>query len=191
MLPDSCNEFQVRIQKARGAFCLLFNVWKCPAPFQLKYSIFLSAVGSILLSGIETLTLTESMLKQCDFFQRRCFRTMLGITWQDHTTTEDLMRRVKNLLGSRYIPLSKTAVQRQLRWVGHAIRSKDGEPLQKYVLFSPQHGQRSRGGQRTLFHQALVRFLPKDTPCSSAEDIKRLATNRSVWRNIVENCRTY
>ena len=191
MLPFSRDEFRARLGKARGAFCQLFGVWKCPAPFELKYRIFMAAVGSILLSEIETLTLNETMLKQCDSFQRRCFRSMLGITWEDRVTTEELMGRVKGLLGSRCIPLSKIAVRRQLRWVGHAIRSTEGEPLQKYVLFSPQHGKRSRGGQRTLFHQALMRFLPKDMAGSTIDDIRHMALDRSLWRHVVENCRTY
>ena len=50
---------------------------------------------------------------------------MLGITWEEHLSTEHLLKRVRDLLGSRLIPLSKLAVQRQLKWVGHAVRMEE------------------------------------------------------------------
>ncbi len=191
MLPYASDELWERFRKARLIFRKLFNVWKCPAPFRLKYSIFIMAVVSVLLCGIETLTLTDSMLKKFDSFQRRSMRFILGISWEDRVTTEDLEHKVKGLLGSRYVPLSTIAVQRQLRWVGHAARSNEDEPLRRYVFYDPQHGARSRGGQRKQFHQEIMRRLPNDVPASSADDLRRLASSRPQWRTIVENCRTY
>ena len=190
-LPFAKEELRVRRQKACKTFRQLFNVWNSPAPFPLKYSIFMASVVSVLLFGLETLTLTDGMLRQLDAYQRRCMRCMLGITWKDRVNTEALEEKANLLLGTKYVPLSRIAVQRQMRWVGHAARVGEGEPLQKYVFYDPRHGSKSRGGQRTKFHQTIMRRLPNDAPASSVDDLRRLASSRSQWRTVVDQCQTY
>ena len=71
--------------------------------------------------------------------QRRCFRKLLGISYKDHITNEEVNARIENAIGP-YGDL--TSVKRhKLMWYGHVTRSSG---LAKTILQGTVQGGRRR-----------------------------------------------
>lgn len=49
---------------------------------------------SVLLFGVESWTLTEATSKKLESFEMRLYRRLLRISWTDHVTNEDVMRKM-------------------------------------------------------------------------------------------------
>ncbi|GFN85738.1 eukaryotic translation initiation factor 3 subunit f [Plakobranchus ocellatus] len=54
--------------------------------------------------------------------EMRCYRRLLGISYKDHTTNEEVSRRIENAIGP-HIDLLTIVRQRKLKWYGHTTRS--------------------------------------------------------------------
>jgi len=82
--------------------------------------------------------------------EMRCFRRLLGITYKDHITNEEVKRRIKNHIGP-YTDLLTSVKQRKLKWYG---KSQDQQALPKHscrVLYKEEDVEvgRERGGRIT------------------------------------------
>ena len=74
----------------------------------------------------------------------RCFRKLLGISYRDHITNEEVKARIGNAIGP-YEDLLTTVKRRKLKWFGHVTRSSG---LAKTILQGTVQGGRRRGRQR-------------------------------------------
>ena len=55
--------------------------------------LYKSLVLSVLLYGCETWKMNKEDGKMLDVFQQKCLRRILKISWQDHVTNEEVLRR--------------------------------------------------------------------------------------------------
>ena len=92
---------------------------------------------------------------------------MEKVSWMDHITNDEVLERV-----DEEKLLIKTIRKRQKEWTGHILR---GESLLKEIIEGRTHGKRSRGRQRTM----MLDWMIKE---ESYEKIKRSANHRSEWR---------
>ena len=115
------KEINSRIGKASGTFArLTARVWdNQKLSIRTKANVYRSCVCSTLLYGSETWTLPSIQEKKINTFHLRCLRRILGITWQQKITNEEVLRRTG--LTTMYFTLS----QRRLRWLGHILRMGD------------------------------------------------------------------
>ena len=114
------EDIRVRIQKARGAFIMLRNIWKSKVlRKETKLRIFRSNVKSVLLYGSESWKLNESAKNRLQVFINKCLRQILGIRWFDLVTTEDLLTRANEQRVEEQI------ICRRWRWIGHTLRRPD------------------------------------------------------------------
>ena len=74
----------------------------------------------------------------------RCFRRLLGISYRDHITNEEVKARIENAI-EPYEDLLTSVKRRRLKWYGHVTRSSG---LAKTVLQGTVQGGRRRGRQR-------------------------------------------
>ena len=74
----------------------------------------------------------------------RCFRRLLGISYKDHITNEEVMNRIKEHIG-QHDDLLTTIKKRKMKWYGHVTRA-DG--LAKTILQGTVQGKRRRGRQK-------------------------------------------
>ena len=74
-----------------------------------------------------------------DVFHRRCIRKILGLSWQDRVTNEELMRR------SGMQALSEIVQIRRLRLAGHVLRLPDVRPACVAMTWIPESGRRTSG----------------------------------------------
>ena len=74
----------------------------------------------------------------------RCYRRLLNISFKDHSTNEEVHRKIQAAIGE-YDELLILVKKRKLRWFGHVSRSSG---LAKTILQGTMIGKRRRGRQK-------------------------------------------
>jgi len=95
----------------------LLRIWSSHAlhhPRHQTSSIHVHCIPTAL-HACKTWKCTPIIRQKLDVFHQRCLRTILGISWRDHITNDEVLRRVD--LGS----LSEIVRQRRLRFAGHIL----------------------------------------------------------------------
>ena len=103
-----------------------------------------SLAMSIFLYACETWTITADIERRIQALEMRCFRKLLGISYRDHITNEEVKARIGKAIRP-YEDLLTTMKRRKLRWFGHVTRSSG---LAKTILQGTVQGGRRRGRQR-------------------------------------------
>ena len=98
---------------------------------------------SIFLNACEMWTITAD-IERIQTFERRCFRELLGISYRDHITNEEVKARIENAIGP-YEDLLTSVKRREVKWYWNAARSSR---LAKTILKGTIQGGRRRGRQR-------------------------------------------
>ena len=73
---------------------------------------------SIFLYACETWTITADTESRMQALEMRCFRRLLGISYKDHITNEEVKARIGKAMGS-YEDLLNSVKRRKLKWYGH------------------------------------------------------------------------
>ena len=117
----------------------------------LKLNIFYAAVISIFLSGCETWIIIEVMTSKTNSFATSCFRILPGIKRIDKITN----KRVYQLVNRQ--PQMHTVRQRQIRWIGHALRQDNDEPSKQLCpLWTVNNKKKGRGRPRGTYRAQIA-----------------------------------
>ena len=165
------TESDIRARKASAwrACNKLKKIWKSALSRSFKIRLFQAVVESVLVYGSEAWTLTASLERQLNGCYTRLLRCALNIDWRDHITNEVLYGDLP--------PLSTKLRSRRLQFAGHCFRAKD-EAVSKVILWTPTHGQKSRGRPATTY----VDLLTSDTGLR-VEELETSMMERCVWRD--------
>ena len=107
-------EIKTRINKARGAFAPLKNIWKTKMiSKKTKIRMFKSNVLSVLLYAAYSWKVTKGICHMLKVFQHKCLRRILHIFWPNKITNAELHERTGML------PISLEVKKRRWRWIGH------------------------------------------------------------------------
>ncbi len=139
--------------------------------------LFQATVESVLLYGCNTWTLTQKLCKQLDGMYTRMLRMVLCISWQSHTTNNELYCGLPRL--------TQKIAERRLRLAGHCVRHSE-EIASSLVLWHPTHGQRKRGRPVKNF----VDTLQEDTGLKTTSEMRVVMLERDVWRGYVSLVRS-
>ena len=142
-----------------------------------KISVYNAIVLAILLYGCETWTIYSRQMRELHKFHMRCLRQMLGITWQDKVTNNEVLAR-SGSLSMETIIASKT-----LRWAGHLNRMSN-ERLPKITMFSQlTTGTRPVGRPKKRYKDQLKGALKS---CGiDPGQFEKLSEDRGCWRRVV------
>ena len=102
--------------------------------------------------------------------EMRCYRKILGISYTEHVTNEEVRRKIQRAIG-RHEDLLTIVKKRKLRWYGHVSRSTG---LAKTILQGTVEGSRRRGRQRKRWEDNIKEW----TGLTFAES-QRAAEDRS------------
>ena len=171
------EDIKIRIQKARGAFVTLKNIWKSGQIKEMtKIRIFNSNVKSVLLYGSETWRTTKASNTKLQVFINRCLRTILKLYWADKTTNEELWRRTEQR------PIEQELRQRKWGWLGHTLRRSRESITRQALTWNPQ-GNRGVGRPRNTWRREL------ETEAKRAKktwnDLEKIASDRRTWKDMV------
>ena len=108
----------------------------------------------------------------------------LGIKPLDKVSNEEIY----NLVSQK--PVVQKLRQKQLSWVGHALRRSNLDPAKKFLLYEPETnlGITKRGRKTTSYFKYISGLLfPTHVEVMKTE-IESLASNRNLWRKHVAEC---
>ena len=134
-----------------------------------------SLVMSIFLYACKSWTLTAETEKRIQAMEMRCLRKLLGITYREHITNEEVRNRTRQAIGPHEDLL--TSQTSKLRWYGHITRSSG---LAKTVMQGTVQGGRRRGRQRKRWEDNI----PEWTGLTLGTAMRK-AERREEWRELV------
>ena len=94
-----------------------------------KVNVYKACVICTLLYGSESWTMCAHQEKGLNVFHMRCFRRILGITWQDKVTNKVVLEKAG--IPSLYTLLKQIC----MRWIEHVTRMEDGR-IPKDLLYN-------------------------------------------------------
>ena len=95
-IADSKRDMEVRIKLAWKALNKLDRIWKLKLKRELKIQFFRTTIQSVLLYGAESWTLTNSMCRRLDGTYTIMLRAVVGFTWRDRKTNNELYGQLSN-----------------------------------------------------------------------------------------------
>ena len=170
ILNTSCNlnqEIQYRIQQATTYFGRLRDrvFLNRNLSVKTKVMVYSSVCPSIFLYGCEAWTIYRAHICSLESFHIRSLQKILGLTWVDRVPHVTILQTAKTS------SIETLIIKRQLRWVGHVIRTPENR-LSKHLLFGElSEGHCSVGGQKKGFKDHLNALLKKcNIPSAELEE---------------------
>ena len=117
-----------------------------------------------------------STTKNSSLFESRCFHKLLGISYRDHITNEEVKARIGNAIGP-YEDLLTAVKIRKLKWYRHVTQSSG---LAKTVLLGTVQGGRRRGRQRKRWEDNIKEWTGLEWNIMLWK-----AENHEEWRKLV------
>src|SRR3989442_12504365 len=65
------------------------------------------------------------MRMKVNAFERWCYRMILGISWRDHVSTPEVMKRVQLELHTE-LHFTRDMIKRKMEYAGHMLRGSSG-----------------------------------------------------------------
>ena len=140
-----------RIQLAAASFKRLEVIWKHRSlvPTKTRIQSYQALVESVLMYNCGTWGLTEILADKLDRFQRKLLRRVMGVSWSDRVSNEELYER------SSIVPASEQAVDARWRLFGHTLRMHEESPAKQATACYFFNDQKGRQGNRTTIATAL------------------------------------
>ena len=92
---DQSVEVRCRIEKARTVFNKMKTFFVSRnLSLKLKIRMVRCYILPVLLYGVEAWTMTEALMRRLDSFKMWIYRRILRISWIEHTTNEEALRRM-------------------------------------------------------------------------------------------------
>ena len=173
----SKQEVLARIAQTTAALAKLRPMWKDNnISLASKVRLLRSLVTSIFLYACETWTLTAELRRRIQSMEMRCYRKLLGISYTQHFTNEEVRQKIRQAIGPHYDLLS-TVIKWKLRWYGHVTRSSG---LAKTILQGTVQAGRRRGRQKKRWEDIIIEWTHL-----KLSEAMRAAEDREGWRELV------
>ena len=170
-------EILSRIAQTTAALTKLKIIWSDRnITLKSKIRLMRSLVLSTFLYACESWTLTADLERRIQAVEMRCYRKLLGISYKDHITNEEVRGRIWQAIGP-YEDLLTTVKRRKLQWYGHVSRSSG---MAKTILQGTVPGGRRRGRQKRRWEDNISEW----TGMRLSETL-RLAEQRDELRDLV------
>ena len=139
------QEILARCAQTTTALSKLRNIWHDNnTSIGTKIRLMRSMVVSVLLYGCEAWTLNADLQRRIQALEMRCLRRLLGISYRDHITNEEVRKRITNAIGP-FESLLSIVKTRKLSWYGHVIRSNSLLLPKPYCKALCQEGEEGEG----------------------------------------------
>ena len=150
--------------------------------------VFKTYLEGIFLYNSELWTLTSTLQKQIDSFQRKQLRKVLGIFWPKIIKTKDLYER------TNHKPWSRTIKRRRLIWLGHVLRLDPSTPARKALKHFIVPAQRPAGRSKTTWMGTVLKDIMQYTDVELVDNddenhdrLGILCSDRQRWKNVLNS----
>ena len=120
-----------------------------------KIRLISSLAMSILLYACETWTITADTERRIQALEIRCFRKLLGISYRDHITNEEVKARIGNAIGS-YEDRLTSVKRRKLKWYRHVTRSSGQAKASYREQFKGGDEEADRGNDGKITSKSVL-----------------------------------
>lgn len=177
---DHSKEIKRRIEIARNTFIRMKKIL-CGRDLSLtlRMRMVRCYVFSVLLYGVESWTLTENTMKKLEAFELWTYRRMLRISWIDHVTNVEVMKRM-----GKDKEVINTVKTRKLSYFGHVMRHPEIYNILHLVLQGKVEGKRGPGRRRISWLKNLRQWFGQST-----SGLFRAAVNKVKIVNMIANIR--
>ncbi|KAI5708046.1 hypothetical protein M8J77_015361 [Diaphorina citri] len=177
---DNSQEVRSRIAKATAAFNKMSKIFKShDLTISTKVRLLKCYIFSILLYGVESWTLNENTTKKLEAFEMWLYRRILKISWIEHVTNEEVLRRMK-----KERELMNIIKVRKLQYLGHIMRNDNKYTLLQLIIQGKIEGKRGRGRRRISWLHNLRKWTGK-----TSTELFRIAVNKIKLAKLVANIR--
>ena len=124
----SMSEIRSRIAQTIAALSKLKIIWDDKnIDLSPKIRLLRSLIMSIFVYSCETWKLTAEIERKIQTVKMRSFRRLLGISYKDHITNEEVRSRIRKAIGP-YKELLSTVKRRKMKWYGSFWTCQDSPP---------------------------------------------------------------
>jgi len=143
-------DIQTRISKASSVFQRLQPIWKCEA-ISKEIELQLCSLTAVPTAtyACETRKTTAKATKMIDVFYRRCLKRILGISWRNHITNDEVVAC------SGQTALHNIIATRRRRFIGHILRLPPTRLASLAIEWRPEDGKRNIGRPKTTWQDTL------------------------------------
>jgi len=124
---------------------------------KLRLKMIQCYVFPIVLYGMEGWTLTQKLEEKINAFEMWIYRRILKISWRDHVTNKDVLKRMNTERNLLY-----TVKKRKLMYFGHVMRNEKYRLLH-LIIQGRIEGRRTPGRRRTSWLANLKKWFRKST----------------------------
>ena len=168
------KDISARLNKARGAFSRLRNIWKSKQfKLKTKLRIYNSNVKSVLLYGSECWRVVKEEMNKLNAFHNGCLRKICNIYWPNKISNEDLYIKTGC---NNIIPEIK---RRRWRWLGHVMRMSSDRIPKIALRWTPAGSRRRRGRPKLTWRRTVEAELGAER--LSWGEAESLSKNRIRW----------
>ena len=155
----------------------IFNHKRLPISVKTKtFDVYLS---TIFLYNSEIWTLSESLIKKVDSFQRRMLRTfVLNIKYPKTMNNKEVYQKTNQK------PWSKNISIRRIKWLGHVCRLDPRTPARKSLKYAIDNYRRKVGRPKLTWISIINKQL-KDLNINLNEVIN-IAQDKTLWFDVVK-----
>ena len=183
----STADISRRITLAHSAFQCYRKLWFCGTkiPLKRKLVVYEAQVISVLLYNCSSWSAPKHVMEKLNVCHRRHLRSICNIYYPGVISNRELYRRCETF------PITERV--RKARWalLGHILRMDDSCPASlalRYAVTSSDLFRGRRGRPRTnLFSILQVDLKVFSLSLNNVDDLlelKQLASNRTIWRNM-------
>ena len=101
-----------------------------------KMRLYTSIVIPSAIYASETWRTTDKTNRMLNVFNRRCLCDIMGVSWKDHVTDEEL------LSSAGIEDLQDIVADRRRRFIGHVPRLPTSQPASLVIDWTPEGGSR-------------------------------------------------
>jgi len=181
---DADYDIYTRIGKASSMQRRLRPVWRSKNISKNTKMRLLSSI--VILSAIyasETWRTTDKTNRMLNVFNRKCLRDIMGVSWKDHMTNEELLSSAG--IGD----LHDIVADRRRRLIGHVLCLPTARQASLVIDWTPEGGSRRWGRPEQTWQDTCREDLQEmGVSGSDTHEARSIASDRAQWRQLVAQC---
>ena len=148
-------------------------LWKSQST-ELKWRTLKACIFPVAIYGCEAWTILKTYKKKITFFEMKCFRKILRISWTERKTNANVLEQ----LGVKVPQLLNLIKKQKLSYYGYIKRHNT---LEKLFLEGTCEGRRGKGRPRRRWTQDIGEWMGVSTVEAGRQALERGEFPQAVW----------